>query len=71
MSTQNLIRFGFKKKYTKLIFASSAAVYGKVSSEKISENRICNPVNYYGLSKHVCENIIQNQLQRYINKNWD
>jgi len=64
MSTQNLIRFGFKKKYTKLIFASSAAVYGKVSSEKISENRICNPVNYYGLSKYVCENIIQNQLKK-------
>jgi len=62
LATKNLIRFGFEKKYTKLIFASSAAVYGNVSRNKIDENTQCNPVNYYGLSKYACENIIQNQL---------
>ena len=41
LATKNLIRFGFEKKNTKLIFSSSAAVYGKVSKEKISEkNRL-------------------------------
>ena len=62
LATKNLIRFGFEKKYTKLIFASSAAIYGNVSRDKVDENTRCNPVNYYGLSKYVCENIIQNQL---------
>jgi UDP-glucose 4-epimerase len=62
LATKNLVRFGCKKQYTKFIFASSAAVYGKVSRDKISENTQCNPKNYYGLSKYVCENIIQNQF---------
>ena len=62
LATKNLIRFGFEKKYTKLIFASSAAIYGKTSRSEIDENTQCNPVNYYGLSKYVCENIIQKQL---------
>ncbi len=63
LATRNLLRFGFKKQYTKLIFASSAAVYGKVSREKISEKNINRPVNYYGLSKLACENIIINELK--------
>ena len=62
LAIKNLIRFGFEKKYTKLIFASSAAIYGNVSRDKIDENTQCKPVNCYGLSKYVCENIIQNQL---------
>ena len=62
LATKNLIRFGFEKKYTKLIFASSAAIYGKTSRSEIDENTQCNPVNYYGLYKQVCENIIQKQL---------
>jgi len=63
LSTKNLIKFGFKKSYTKLIFASSAAIYGKVSRAKVKENNSKKPVNYYGLSKLVCENIIQNLLK--------
>ena len=69
IATKNLLTYGFSKKSTKLIFASSAAVYGKVSNNKISEKNICNPVNYYGLSKYACENIIydhfQNQKTQY------
>ena len=52
-----------KKKNTKLIFASSAAVYGKVPRIKINENSSLKPVNYYGLSKLACENIINYSLQ--------
>ena len=63
LATKNLIRFGFEKQNTKLIFSSSAAVYGKVSKEKISETNACNPANYYGLSKLACENIINYGLQ--------
>ena len=67
LATKNLVEFAFKKKNTKLIFSSSAAVYGKVSRDKISEMHACEPVNYYGLSKLASENIIHYALQN--NKN--
>ena len=63
LATKNLVKFAFKKKSTKLIFSSSAAVYGKVSRDKISETNACQPVNYYGLSKLTSENIIHYALQ--------
>ena len=63
LATKNLVRFAFIKNNTKLIFASSAAVYGKVSKEKINENYSCKPANYYGLSKLACENIINNSFK--------
>ncbi len=63
LATKNLVRFGFKKKNTKLIFSSSAAVYGKVSEKKVNEDNICEPVNYYGLSKLACENIINQEFK--------
>ncbi len=66
LATKNIIIFGFKNPNTKLIFSSSAAVYGKVARNKISENYPCNPANFYGLSKLACENIINNLLK---NKN--
>ena len=62
LATRNLVRFAFKEHNTKLIFSSSAAVYGKVSKNKIKETYECDPVNYYGLSKLACENIINNEL---------
>mgnify|MGYP003709676075 CR=1 FL=1 len=67
LATKNLVRFAFQKKNTKLIFASSAAVYGKVCRDKISEKNDCQPANYYGFSKLVSENIINYALQN--NKN--
>ena len=38
LSTKNIILHGFKKSNTKLIFASSAAVYGEVSKNKIEKS---------------------------------
>ncbi len=63
LATKNLVNFGFKHNNTKLIFSSSAAVYGKTSRNKIREISDCKPANYYGLSKLACENIINNELQ--------
>jgi len=63
LATKNLVQFAFQKPKTKLIFSSSAAIYGKTSKEKISETHVCQPVNYYGLSKLACENIIYNELK--------
>ena len=64
LATKNLLSFGFQKKNTKLIFASSAAIYGKVSSDKVNEDNVRNPANYYGFSKLASENIINNVLQK-------
>jgi len=64
LSTKNLVRFGFEKSKTKLIFSSSAAIYGKVSKDKITEFKAAKPVNHYGLSKLACENIIENSLKK-------
>ena len=63
LATKNLVQFAFQKPKTKLIFSSSAAIYGKVSKKKISETDLCRPANYYGLSKLACENIINNELK--------
>ena len=63
LSTKNLVQFGFEKPNTKLIFSSSAAVYGKVSKNKIKESRSKKPANSYGFSKLVCENIIENAFK--------
>ena len=63
LSTRNLVRYGFNKQKTKLIFSSSAAIYGKVSKDRVNESSDCEPVNYYGLSKLACESIIKNDLK--------
>ena len=63
LSTKNLVKFAFKNINTKLIFSSSAAVYGKVDREKISETNACDPANFYGLSKLACEYIISNSFK--------
>jgi len=65
LSTKNLLRFAFKKQKTKLIFASSAAVYGRVSDKKVSENKSLHPANYYGISKYVCEQLV---IEHFKNK---
>ena len=38
LATKNVVKYGLSKTNTKFIFASSAAVYGKVSREKTNEN---------------------------------
>jgi len=42
----------------KLIFASSAAVYGRVQNEIIHENLNCRPISPYGASKLAIENYL-------------
>jgi UDP-glucose 4-epimerase len=67
LATKNIVDFGFKNKNTNLIFSSSAAVYGKVSTEKVSEKNTIRPANYYGLSKVACENIIKKNFKNIKN----
>ena len=66
IATKNLLDYGFENKNTKLIFASSAAVYGKVSNKKVNERNTCRPINHYGLSKLTCENLIKDSFKNPI-----
>ena len=52
----------FCKKYNikKFIFASSASVYGNSGVKKVRENSNLKPMHFYGFTKQVSENIIQN-----------
>ena len=56
-STQNLINVMMDNDNHKIIFSSSASIYGN-TSHKISENTIKNPINNYGKSKLLCEELL-------------
>lgn len=50
---------------TRLVFSSSGAVYGKASSGLISEQSACRPVNPYGASKLMVEQILSDFRAAY------
>jgi UDP-glucose 4-epimerase len=53
--------FDISKKYKvkKIVFASSAAVYGNTSQPFVNEVSRCNPVNPYGYYKLLCEKYLK------------
>ncbi len=58
-------------KINKIIFSSTAAVYGDAQSDLITEGHSINPINPYGVSKVMSEKAIQdfaqaNNLFRYV-----
>ena len=57
-ATINLLKQMERYKCLKLIFSSSAAVYGESVNDDISENAILNPMSTYGKTKVVSEEII-------------
>lgn len=65
VTTLNLLESMDKFRINKLIFSSSATVYGNNNSSPLSENLITSAINPYGETKIVNENIIRN----YCNKN--
>jgi len=54
-----------KTKVKKLIFASSAAVYGVPQTKSINENHPQKPCNVYGMTKSIDEKIITNVAKQY------
>ncbi len=58
LGTQILLDIAFKKNIKNFIFASSAAVY-KLKIQPHKEIDFCSPVDVYGLSKKVAEEIIK------------
>jgi len=53
--TLNILKMASDSGVKRLVFASSAAVYGDTRSKKISEDDEINPLSPYGLSKSVGE----------------
>ena len=48
-----------KHKVKKIIYSSTAAVYGEPEYNPIDENHPTKPINYYGFTKLVSEQIIE------------
>lgn len=59
VGTINLLDCMVENKVPKIIFSSSAAVYGEPERGTIDENHPTVPVNYYGFGKLACEQIIE------------
>lgn len=51
---KNVLEYCLKKKI-KLIYASSAGVYGKTQNLPMQENQELNPLNIYAYSKYLCD----------------
>lgn len=65
LSTINIVNFCKLKKIKKIIFASTFTVYGKTTSQKISEKENCEPQSFYGLSKLSSERYLAKLAEKY------
>lgn len=68
VNTTNLIRLCNEYRVNNFIFSSTAAVYGEPTTMPIDENTPTNPINPYGMSKLMSEQIIQDTA--HANKNF-
>jgi UDP-glucose 4-epimerase len=59
IGTVNLLSLMAKHKVKKIIYSSTAAVYGEPKYNPIDEAHLANPVNYYGFTKIESERIIE------------
>jgi UDP-glucose 4-epimerase len=58
IGTINLLNCMVEYKVNKIIYSSSAAVYGSPKYNPIDEQHPTNPINFYGFTKLQCEQII-------------
>jgi len=61
----NLLDCMNRAKINKIIFSSSASVYGEPTTEVLEESHAKNPVNPYGYSKLVFEKLLQDYHKGY------
>jgi UDP-glucose 4-epimerase len=59
ISTLSLIEIMQKRRVFKLVFSSSATVYGDPENLPVNENAPTSTTNPYGATKLICENILQ------------
>ena len=63
--TLNLLDAMVKTGHNKLVFSSTAAVFGVPEMEKIDEKQARQPINPYGQSKKMVEDILQDYHRAY------
>jgi len=61
IGSDKLLKCMIKNNIKKIIFSSSAAVYGNVKKNKIRENHKCNPISPYAKTKMLFEKNLQKQ----------
>ena len=66
IAVKKVLNFCVRKKIKKIIFTSSASVYGDTKNKKISESFPLKPNHYYAFTKYISEKIIQSYCK--INK---
>ena len=65
VNTLNLLNCMVELKILNFVFSSTAAVYGEPKSNPISENNPMTPVNPYGQTKAIVENILKDYDNSY------
>ncbi|MDK2814139.1 MAG: UDP-glucose 4-epimerase [Thermoanaerobacter sp.] len=65
LGTVNLLECCRKSGVKKIVYASSAAVYGNPEYLPIDEEHRINPISYYGISKHTAEHYFEVYRQLY------
>lgn len=63
--TFNLIESCVKNKVKKIVFSSSASVYGDAQYEPINEEHPYDSKNFYGATKICCESMLKSFYHRY------
>jgi len=69
LSTQNIVEASRKANVDKVLFASTAAVYGYTKKDSVSENEEPKPNTVYGFHKLISEQIIGSYQEIYGIKN--
>ena len=64
LGTTNLFEWSIKNRPKKIIYTSSMAVYGKITSNA-KENYNCKPISIYGISKLAGEKILSKLESKY------
>lgn len=68
--TANILNAMERLRVNKILFASSAAVYGNIKKSVITENSIKKPCNPYGETKLIGEQLIKNHKKTHKNFNY-
>jgi len=62
--TLNVLQACLKHRVTRLLYASSMTAYGRTSALPIHEDTPCEPVSYYGITKHAAERYVRATADR-------
>tara|TARA_A100001035_G_scaffold278797_1_gene278503 strand:- start:777 stop:1721 length:945 start_codon:yes stop_codon:yes gene_type:complete len=66
LSTSNLLEFIRKRNLSsKVVFTSSAAVYGDIHNKPITENDKCKPFSPYGCNKLIAEKLFESYANNF------